>query len=574
MEHAKSELEWESFLSYDCKRPRKCPRGCKCVDKGNTVESESESSFESQLKRRKLDVASLLSNNGKTTYLVRSNGQFVALDSIRGKHIVICCVSLPVTSDDQHWRAIMATYSELPHTNFEMVVVPSGNNKADFVRCLSHVPCLAVPFSDKSTRKSICSSIGFNPHTTCKSISTILLDPTGSILRCCWIPQLFYDYGSEWFYRNEDDIHLEDIVLRLRLDPLYKYNDECLPEAIKRVALCDEPLSLHKDILLCEPSDTLYRFGGGQSSTVSELSNKYVGLYLCINMRFLEKLNEIHQQCLANKLELEIVLVCLPLFEDTKLYHKELINALKGCKIKSWFIFPYEHKICRRLWRVFSQEWDIDRMIILPPNGKPGELEGRTVVEELGINAYPFIRSTILEKRFTALKSLNPATWFKGTHKRRTCLVRNGTTSNVPQSAINGKKLLLYLDWLLLSDGTELLHLLMKHYSEIQSMGCEVVFIPLNITDRNQLQPHVELGTMPWPIMPVSAAIKASVVNQLIFRSRNYQLIAFEENGEIVSTQAMERLKKRGVTDYLFHDELRKEVTAELTLLENQEDEY
>ncbi|KAK9670369.1 hypothetical protein RND81_13G196900 [Saponaria officinalis] len=299
-------------------------------------------------------------------------------------------------------------------------------------------------------------------------------------------------------------------------------------------------------------------------------------------MEFIDILKHVHDQCIANKQELEILLVFLPILDKPKLYYEQLLESA-DC-IKSWFSFPYDNKVCRRLWRVFGQQMMDDRFIILPPNCQSGELTGRSVVQYFRyrhIPAYPFTRSAILEQRFATLKSITAASLFKGTSETHTCLVQNGTL--IPRSAIKGKKLLLYFDEIdssLLPSGDkgELFRLLLEHYPEIQAMCCEVVFIPFN---RRIEKPglHVQLAKMPWPIMPVEAAAESWVTNKLLVWYDTFecgypsQLIAFGEDGVILSIQAKKRLMKYGATDALFRDKLRNDITKELDLLENVDDE-
>ncbi|XP_074320189.1 putative nucleoredoxin 1 [Silene latifolia] len=534
------------------------------------------------VKGMRLAVIPFLSNYGKTSSLVRCcTGDPVGFDVVLRKHLLICCVSPPLGKEVHYFQAIMDAYSDLPRDKFEMVLVASSDStKPAFDEFFSELPCLAIPFSDLDTRRYICSFIDVKFPTHSTELPAILVDPEETVLHYLLTPYRFEIYGgSEWFPFRDSDIEairIQDMVLRFRLDPVYKKGLQGVaPEAVMRDALLEKPLSLYRDILLCEPSLAISRigsFGGADESvTVLELSKKHVGLYLCLGLGggCLQDLISLHQECIEKNLELEILVVCIPLLDPTNSFHEKLIEDLWRRNITSWLVFPKHNKIWRRLWRVFSMELLEDRLIILPPDGKSGELEGRGVIEQLGITAYPFTRSTLLERRFNALRSLTSDSLFKGTCMNRTCLTRKGKKLNVRQSSLEGKKLLVYLDWLQLSnDYGNLCRRLLKLYPKIKARGWEVVFVPL---DHKHRRPHALYARMPWPIMPVQETCETCVPHKLIFEGEaNYgnQVIAFRKDGKIVSREVMTDLMKNKLSGSLFRDNLYEEIAYNLVCFE------
>ncbi|KAK9671614.1 hypothetical protein RND81_12G042200 [Saponaria officinalis] len=473
----------------------------------------------------------------------------------------------------------MEVYNCLSRDKFEMVMVASSDStKAAFDEFFSELPCLAIPFSDLDSRHYICSFIGFNLNIMYPKLSAVLVDPHEMIMHYLVLMSSFLTYGAEWFPFNDthtEAVSIQDKILRCRLDPFYKKSirarGDRVSEAIMQNPLFEEPLSLYNDILLCDPSLALPRIGtvdgADESLTVLELSKKHVALYLHLTRDFLGDIIDLHQECIEKKLELEIILVCIPLFGPDNSFQK-LIQDLRRENITSWFVFPKHNKIWRRLWRVFSLREMEDKMIILPPNGKSGELAGRAVVERCGVEEYPFTRTAILERRFTALRSLTPASLFKGNSKNRTCLVRKGKKRCVRQSSLQGKKLLVYLDWLQLSyDGGKFCDLMMKLYPKIKAKGWEVVFVPL---DHKHTKRHVKFAKMLWPMMPIREDGEASVSDQLIFEGDacyGNQVIAFREDGRIVSREAKKGLMKHELTDSLFCDNLYDELAYMLLCL-------
>ncbi|XP_074296703.1 putative nucleoredoxin 1-2 [Silene latifolia] len=555
--------------------------------------TEIDESDDGKLKGTNLDVVPFLSNNGKTTHLVRNNDQTVKIEVVRGKYLLICCVNLPVkcySNDYDICRSLIDSYPKLHGNLFEIVLVanmkPSFNLRKDvFDAFFSAFQCLAVPFSEFDTRNSISSFIGLNPGRDI--IETVLVDPTGCILQHRKASDYFLTFGSEWYPFTDDFVELletQDDILRMRLDPFYQKRESVSPKAEAIVDSYNQqppPLSLHADILLCDCCLVLHRVDpdAGPSMTVSQLSEKYIGLYLCYDGEYIHTLNKVHKECVALNQELEVLIIGLPLDDDPISYHKNLLELLKLNEITSWFLFPLEENrmVYRRLSRVFGSEEE-DRLIILPPynSGQPGEIEARALIAQFGRNTYPFTATKVVEQRYNALKSLNPILWFRDSRKKkRTCLIRNDSNSYVRKSTLVDKKLLLYLDSLRLPDDGEFCYLLMKNYDEIKASGCEVVFVPLDEEDVYLHEQNDAIPEMPWPIMPVQAAVDASVIKQLLPRGHddrsNRLLIAFDEDGKILSKQASCKLKEEGVTESLFADTLYQELVDDLIHLQPHE---
>ncbi|KAK9671606.1 hypothetical protein RND81_12G041700 [Saponaria officinalis] len=141
----------------------------------------------------RLAVIPFLSNNGNTPSLVRCpTGELVGFNVVCQKHLLICCVSLPLSIESLYLRAIMEAYNSLSRDKFEMVMVASSDStKAAFDMFFSELPCLAIPFSDSDSRHYICSFIGFNLHFTCPKLSAVLVDPHEMIMHYLVTPTAF-----------------------------------------------------------------------------------------------------------------------------------------------------------------------------------------------------------------------------------------------------------------------------------------------------------------------------------------------------------------------------------------------
>ncbi|XP_074301560.1 uncharacterized protein LOC141632959 [Silene latifolia] len=447
---------------------------------------------------------------------------------------------------------------------------------AAFYHFYSAFSCLAIPFSDFQTRDYIyaCMRTGF------------FVNPKGIILHTHRALDLFFYYSPDsvpFLDTNLNAIDTKDDQLRSRLDPMY--DTQTLLSWLDPTKHDHQrpPLSLAKDILLCHPNLTLRRLHhpgtDNDVTTVGDLSRKYVGLYLCIDGRIMELIKEAHDNCLAKKQQLEIVLVCLPFYDEPDSYNKCLDQAVQELNITSWFRFEYNSKVCRRLWRIFGNGYFSpgEKFIIIPPNCESGELCGREVITNFGINEYPFTRTAILRRRLEYVRSLTPL--FPLLFNNNNCLIQNGEEFKAEQ--LQGKNVLLYLSWC----ERELDSRLMKHYPDIKAKGWEVVFVPLAYTDQywngqrldrvvweNRL--CLELEEMPWPFMTPSAAAKACIKEKLFFvedHETSY-LFAVGKDGSIVSRDVQYRLETYGVTESLFADDLELDLAsplADMPLFEN-----
>ncbi|XP_074315614.1 uncharacterized protein LOC141651819 [Silene latifolia] len=566
-------------------------------EQGDIYLNNSNSGKTKYMKGRKLKFGGfkqLLSNYGKTTHLVRfKKGVFgpvehVDLNILRGKYLLICCINVPIRTDQgQYLRALIEAYDDLSgNIPFEMVLVPkmrsdvSYNQKAAFYHFCSAFSCLAIPFSDSKTRAYLHSFI--SSDFLSGDDSAILVHPNGTILQEYDVFQHFFYYSSDWFPFLDttlDKILTQDELLRSKLDPFYstptllsRLDPTYLftEDIVKRddhwpLSLGDHwPLSLSADILQCDPLLSLSRFDAAAETTVTvlDLSRKYVGLYLCINGSIMEQIKTAHDYCVANNQQLEIVLVCMSFYDEPNSYYNCLYKALRHLGISTWFIFDYHSKVCRRMWRIFGHGylWHGEKLIIIPPDCESAELCGREVITNFGIKEYPFTRTAILRRRLEYFRSLTPL--FPSLFNNNNCLIQNGKKFNSKQ--LQGKNVLLYLTL----NERDLDTLLIKYYPEIKAKGWEVVFVPLKYKDRcwnGQLVDryiwngsYVDLDEMPWPIMPPSAADKACIKEKLFFpedENTSY-LFAVDKDGKIVSKDVQERLRDHGITESLFADVL------------------
>ncbi|XP_074273851.1 putative nucleoredoxin 1 isoform X2 [Silene latifolia] len=255
----------------------------------------------------------------------------------------------------------------------------------------SSVDCLAIPFFDFESRDNVCESLHLCTLECLRTVPCLAVHPDGKVLQLC--PFFLNDYGARSFpftQEHFESINLEDEIIKLRLRSI------------------DSPIFLG-ELLQC---DSLSQIGNeNQSIPTSDLDGMPVGLYLCYDgfkEGFMADLQDIHQKCLDKGRKFEIVLVPLPFGRhyNPKSFCKRVRRyALKDSRSSSWWTFPFNDKICRTLWRIFHCYTE-DQLIILPHAGRIGDLWGRHVASFYGIDAYPFTRDVIVERKVRDLRSV------------------------------------------------------------------------------------------------------------------------------------------------------------------------
>ncbi|CAH9123799.1 unnamed protein product [Cuscuta epithymum] len=498
-----------------------------------------------------VDVFSLLSNGGKTSSLVRNNGERVGLvDAIAGKYLVVCCFFVPMFVEDpphRPCRALIATYNDLKkkNLNFEMVMVAKMRStfiskkqeEPAFDWFFSAFPCLAVPFSDSSTRDSICKLLGIeSSRLSSDGDACLVLDPDQKVLQThTWC---FENYGAASFPFT--DHHLDSIKkkieeVRLRLDPVYRQRE--LGGQFTG-PLYKEPVTL-EELLCCESSMLLHKCDGSSLEnkviSVADLSkSKFVVLYLCFDAEFMSRLEIFRRRCVQRKQQFEVVIINLSYFSDESSYSEAFKLALKENDISSWWELPFVDHVSRRLYQIVNVPYE-DDVIIWAGGGRSGELSGLALMEWIGSrNLYPITRKKWLDDKLSALRSLTLESFLSYKGGKR-------GYSHLTVSDLKNRKILLYF-----GSSSSLLKKLLDSYKQIKEdyPGSEVVFAPI-------CNPN-PVTEMPWPQLSSPVAIPKVLSFEPI-------LVAFGEDNRIKSLHAEERLDYREKEVSLFDDTLRNE---------------
>ncbi|CAH9106748.1 unnamed protein product [Cuscuta europaea] len=521
-------------------------------------------------KKLPIDVFSLLSNGGKTNSLVRKNGERVGLiDAIAGKYLVVCCFIVPMFAGDppqRVCRSLIATYNGLKknNSNFEMVMVAKMRSsfiskeqeEPAFDWFFSAFPCLAVPFSDFSTRDSICKLLGLKSSRLTESDACLVLDPDQKVLQSDTL--CFKEYGAAYFPFT--DHHLDSVKkkieeVRMRLDPVYRQSKLDGQETLKRWSgplykgvvedeISNKPVTL-EELLCCESSMLLHKCDGSSQEnkviSVADLSkSKCVVLYLCFDAAFMSRLEIFRRRCVKRKQQFDVVIINLSYFSDESSYSEAFKLALKENGISSWWELPFVDHVSRRLYQIVNVPYE-DDVIIWAGGGRSGELSGLALMEWCGSsNLYPVTRKKWLDDKLSALRSLTLESFlsYKGCKRG---------SSHLKVSCLKNRKILLYF-----GSSSSLFKKLLDSYKQIKEdyPGSEVVFAPM-------CNPN-PVNEMPWPQLSSPVAIPEVLWFKPI-------LVAFGDDNRIKSLHAEERLDYRENEVSLFDDTLRDETLEYLT---------
>lgn len=125
------------------------------------------------------------------------------------------------------------------------------------------------------------------------------------------------------------------------------------------------------------------------------------------SLTLMEKLVEIYENLKDKGENFEIVFVNLHFndgFEDEKSFEQNFERM-------PWLALPFMDKNCRKLWRIFGCpgiDWTSQEgiLVIIGPGGSFVDLYGSTIVQEYGIEAYPFTRKRAAEMEKERLEAL------------------------------------------------------------------------------------------------------------------------------------------------------------------------
>ncbi|RWR79477.1 putative nucleoredoxin 1 [Cinnamomum micranthum f. kanehirae] len=473
------------------------------------------------------DLQSLLSSEGRD-FLVRNNGDQVKTADLAGK-IIGLYFSASWCGPCRRFTPIFSeVYKELyAQGDFEAVFISGDEDEESFKEYFAKMPWLAIPFSDSTTRDRLNELFDVNgiPHL-------VILGGNGKVLSDNGV-ELVREYGVEAFPFS--------------------------PQKLKEIKEEEEAARRNQSLttlLVTQTRDFLIS-NDGNKVLVSEIQGKMVGLYFCFSshkpcQEFTLKLVEMYNKLKDKGDEFEVVLISL---DDDEQSYVEILKSIP------FLALPFKDKICEKLARYFELS-TIPTLVIIGSDGKTVNSNAAELVEEHGIQAYPFTPEKLEELQEIERKRLESQTLesLLVSGERDFVIGKGGV--KVPVSELVGKHILLYFSAHWCPPCRAFLPKLTEVYHEIKAKdpAFELIFIS---SDRDQGSFDDYFSSMPWLALPFGDERKK-------FLSRTFKilgipsLVAIGPTGKTITTEARDLVAVHGSDAYPFTEEHLKVMEAKI----------
>ncbi|GMN41605.1 hypothetical protein TIFTF001_010834 [Ficus carica] len=484
------------------------------------------------------DLTALFSSDQRD-FLVRNNGDqvpvsmdafltdLVKISSLSGKIVGIyfsgswCGPCLRFTPK------LIEVYQEVASKgDFEVVFVSSDRDDESFNGYFSKMPWLAIPFSDSDTRKCL-----------------------KELFKVRGIPNLVV-IDSDGKVATEDGTM---VVMEHGVDG-YPFTRERInflkeeEEAAKRNQTLSSILVSHSRNYVVSNS--------GNQIPVSELEGKMIGLYFSVNahdpcVEFTSTLVDVYNKLKEKGEKFEVVLISLDREEE---------EFKKGFETMPWLALPFKDKTCEKLVRYFELS-TLPTLVIVGPDGKTLNPNVAELIEEHGIDAYPFTPEKLdelaeIEKAKEASQTLES---LLVSGEKDFVIGKNG--SKVPVSELVGRNVLLYFSAHWCPPCRGFTPKLVKTYHEIKAKDneFEVIFIS---SDSDQASFDEYFAEMPWLALPYGDERKKLLDRR--FKIEGIPTaIAIGSSGRTVTKEVRELVGVHGADAYPFTEERLKQLEEE-----------
>ncbi|XP_062110319.1 probable nucleoredoxin 1 [Humulus lupulus] len=475
------------------------------------------------------DLSALFSS-GERDFLVRNNGDQVNISSLNGKIIGLYFSGSWCGPCRRFTPKLVELYNEIASKgDFEVVFVSSDRDDDSFNDYFSEMPWLAIPFSDPDTIKPLKEL--FNVRGIPK---LVIIDSNGKVSTENGT-SVVTEYGVDGYPFSRE-----------RIDFLKEQEEE----AKRNQTLSSILVSSSRDYLLSKD---------GNQVPVSELEGKTVGLYFSVSshepcVEFTTTLVEVYNKLKEKSEKFEIVLISLNYEEE---------EFKKGLETIPWLALPFKDKIIEKLVRYFELS-TIPTLVIIGPDGKTVSSNVAEIVEDHGIDAYPFT-----PEKLASLAEIEKA---KQESQTLESLLVSGDNdfvigkngSKVPVSELVGKNIVLYFSAHWCPPCRGFTPKLIKAYQEIKEKddAFEVIFIS---SDSDQSSFDEYFSIMPWLALPYGDSRK-KLLNRRFKVEGIPTAIAIGPSGRTVTKEVVEFVIEHGAKAYPFTEE-------QLKHLEEQEEE-
>ncbi|ONK61150.1 uncharacterized protein A4U43_C08F26750 [Asparagus officinalis] len=463
------------------------------------------------------DLKSILSGEGRD-FLVRNNGDQVKVSNLQGKVVSLYFSALWCGPCRRFTPKLVEAYNDLSSKNadFEVVFVSADKDEESFNKYFSGMPWLAIPFFDSATRHQLDELFNVRgvPHL-------VVLDMNGEVVNDKGVRAVL-DYGSDAYPFTQERIE------KMKLDAKAAKENQTLQSVL---------VSSSRDFLISDSGDKV---------PVSELEGKIVGLYFSLSLHgscknFTPKLVEMYKKLKESGHNFEVVLVSL---DDEEASFKQ------GFAGMPWLAIPFKDKTCERLVHYFELK-TIPTLVVIGANGKTLILNAADLVEDHGVEAFPFSPEKLEELAEKEKAKLEAQTLESLLVLGEQDYVIGKDGIKVPVSELVGKNILLYFSAYWCPPCRAFLPTLTETYNKIKAkdQNFELIFIS---SDRDQKSFDDYYSLMPWLALPFGDDRKKSLS------------MAIGPTGKTVTQEARDMIMEQGADAYPFTEERLKELEAEI----------
>ncbi|XP_064966602.1 probable nucleoredoxin 1-1 [Musa acuminata AAA Group] len=479
------------------------------------------------------NVVSLLSGT-KRDFLIRNNGEKVAISSLDGKKFGLFLSDIyyeRIVTDD-----LIKVYNQLSSEgrDFEIVFVSCDSCEETFNRYFSDMPWLAVPFADSDTRER-------------------LHDHFGSFEEYYPAQLIIYDAAIGMVVNEEG------------LRAVAKYGVNGYPFTVKRFYELEAAAKKERSLrsLLVSPSRDYLISNDGSKVAVSDLEGKIVAFYFWYNIpdkyggpnKLTLVLAEIYRKLKEAGESFEVVLV--PLDDDKSSYEQGLASM-------PWLAIPFEDEGCEKLVRYFELwPFQLPTVLVIGADGKIMLKNYDRLISKYGVlawEAFPFSKEQLdlLPEKAKAAQTLESLLVAGDLD-----YVIGKEGLKVPVKELVGKTILLFFSIRRSGTCRGFLTHLIEEYHKIKHM--DSAFEVVNISmDKDQDSFEEFFSGMPWLSLPFGderkKSLKRTFQADIIYPS----LVAIGPTGRTSTRNAMHSLATHGADAYPFSEERIKELDQKI----------
>ncbi|KAM7268995.1 hypothetical protein ACFE04_024492 [Oxalis oulophora] len=473
------------------------------------------------------DLFSLLSTNERD-FLVSNNNNQVKISELSGKTVGLYFSGSWCGPCRMFTPKLIQVYEEVSSKgNLEVVFISSDRDENSFTDYFSKMPWLSIPFSDSETRAKIKELFKVRGIP-----SLVFLDGTGAV-------------SSDQGMRFIREYGVDAYPFTLEKINLLKQQEE---EAKHNQSLSSLLVSRSRDYLLSKD---------GTKVLVSALEGKMVGLYLSIHARescqdYAVKLVEVYKKLNEKGENFEIVWISLDHEED---------SFKQGLESVPWLALPFEDKLCDKLAQYFELS-SLPRVVIIGPDGKTLNNDVTNLIEEHGVEAYPFSPEKVVELALIEKERLETQTLESILVQGDADFVIEKDGSKVPISELVGKNILLYFSAHWCPPCRTFTPELIKVYHEIKvtDNSFEIIFIS---SDRSQSAFNEYFSTMPWLALPFEDPRKKLLSKKFKLKGIPAAIV-IGPSGQTIATKARDLIYAHGAAAFPFTKEHVKHLEEKL----------